>query len=181
MANQPTVINKREDVINKINELFLLLSVDDKKIAESLHKWAIERDMKIGIGNIRTNAANTKTNYDITYSAKKPTPRSIFLFKICVIKDADNATFGIKPKLLNIEKYQSAIDACPDSVKNVIRGIKECKVCKTNCGQQVVFTIDGVQYNSCTYGGEIFTNLTTEEWDLLYNLIVEEYKAHTAV
>ena len=181
MANAPAVINKRADVLSKIEELFPLLTENEKAIADSLHRLAIEWDMKIGIGNIRSNAANTKINYDITYSAKKPFARSIFLMKINVINDEPNAVFSVKAKLLNFDKYRPIAEAYPVAIKNVIKNIKECKKCNAECTQQVKFTLDGVSYNACTYGGEVFENLTTDEWELVRNLIIEEYNAHTAV
>ncbi|MCL2286292.1 MAG: hypothetical protein FWC32_08005 [Firmicutes bacterium] len=183
MVKQPTVINKREDVLSKINEIFPLLSNDDKKIAEDLHNLAIEWNMKIGIGNIRTNAANTQTNYDITYSAKKPSPRSIFMYKIFVMND--NATFGIKPKFTNIDKYNTVIQSCPDNIKNVILNINNCIKhsvgCKGCSGSEIVYTINRIKYNPCRYKGGCFENLTTDEWEFVKNLIIEEYNAHTTV
>jgi len=181
MPKAPAVINKRADVLSKIEELFPLLTNENKAIANNLHQLAIEWDMKIGIGNIRSNVANTKTNYDIMYSAKKPFTRSIFLMKINVIDDKPNATFGVKAKLLNLDKYRSITEECPDAIKNVIKNIKECKKCNAECIQQVTFTLDGVFYNACTFGGEVFENLTADEWDLLQNLIIEEYNAHATV
>jgi len=180
MESVPTVINKRADVLSKIAELFPLLSSEDKEIADNLHNLALELDMKIGFGNIRGNAANTKMNYDITYSAKKPFTRSIFVIKICVTQGEANASFSVKPKLLNLDKYRPIAEACSDNIKNVIKNIKECKKCSMTCVQQVVFTFDGILYNACTYGGEVFANLATDEWSLLHTLILEEYKAHTA-
>jgi len=101
--------------------------------------------------------------------------------KINVTDDKPNATFSVKPKLLNLDKYRSIVEACPDTIKNVIKNIKECKKCNAECIQQVIFTLDGVCYNACTYGGEVFENLVSVEWDLLRNLIIEEYKTHTMV
>ena len=181
MSKTPSVINKRADVLSKIEELFSLLTNEDRVVANNLHQLAIEWDMKIGIGNIRSNVTNTKTNYDITYSAKKPSARSIFLIKINVIDDKPNATFGVKPKLLNLDKYRPITEECPDTIKNVIKNIKECKKCNAKCTQQVTFTLDGAFYNACTYGGEVFENLTADEWDLLQNLTIEEYNAHATV
>jgi hypothetical protein len=178
MANTPAVINKREDVINKIGELYPLLADADRYIADSLHKLATDRDMKIGIGNIRSNAADTRKNYDITYSAKKPRPRSIFIFKICVVKDAASPEFGIKARLHNIGKYRQAVEAYPDKIKDVIKNIKECNVCSASCRQQFTFTLDGGTYNSCPYGGEIFAGLSDGEWDVVRELVIHEYDAH---
>ena len=183
MVKQPTVINKREDVLNKINELLPLLSNGDKKIAEDLHNLAIEWNMKIGIGNIRTNAANAKTNYDITYSAKKPFARSMFVYKIVVM--SDKATFGIKPKFSNIDKYRSIFEECPDNIKNILKNISDCVKHSSGCsgcrGSETIYTIDGIKHNPCPYKGDYFENLDTGEWEKVRNLIIEEYNAHTTV
>jgi len=175
-----TAINKRDDVLKKIMELYPLLSKEDCKIAIDLHKLAIEWDLKIGI-NIRSNAAKTKTHHDIQYSIKKPVVRMVFLFKICVIEGEANPTFQVKLKLLNIDKYRPIVEACPDNIKNLITFGKECDICNTSCTKQMVFTLDGMPYNMCTFGGGIFENLSSDEWALMQNLIIEEYKAHATV
>ncbi|MCL2364238.1 MAG: hypothetical protein FWC71_06200 [Defluviitaleaceae bacterium] len=135
--------------------------------------------MKIGFSNIRRNAANTKTNYDIIYSAKKPSVRSIFVFKIIVVENEATATFAVKPKFLNIDQYRQVAQACPDAVKNVLTNIKICTACSATCVQQVKYTLDGTAYNACTYGGDVFANLTADEWQSVKGLIAEEFKAHT--
>jgi len=58
MENQPSVINKREDVLKKIGEIYPLLRAEDKKIAENLHELAIKWNLKIGIMHIRYNGKN---------------------------------------------------------------------------------------------------------------------------
>ena len=173
-------INKREDVLKKIEELYPLLSSDDINIANKLHKLALEWDLKIGI-TIRSNVKNTKTQYDIQYSIKKPAVRMLFLFKICVTEGNANPTFQAKLKLLSIDIYRPIVEACPDNIKSLITHGKECDVCNASCTKQMIFTLDGVSYNMCTFGGGIFENLSSDEWNLMQNLIFEEYKAHTAV
>ena len=173
-------INKRVDVLKKIEELYPLLSSDNKSIADKLHKLAIEWDLKIGIG-FRSNAKNTKTHYDIQYSIKKPAVRMLFLFKIVVTEGEANPTFQAKLKLLNVDAYRPIAEACPDNIKCLITRGKECDVCNPSCTKQMVFTLDGIPYNICAFGGGLFENLSPDEWNLMQNLIFEEYKAHAAV
>jgi len=173
-------INKREDVLKKIKEIYPLLSSENKNIADDLHELALERDMKIGIG-VRVNAANTKTHYDIQYSAKKPFLRMAFLFRICITENEANPTFRVRLKLLNIDKYRPIVEACPDNIKYLITLGKECDSCNPSCTKQMVFTLDGISHNLCTFAGGVFENLSTDEWHILKTLIIEDYKAHTAV
>ena len=173
-------INKREDVLKKIGEIYPLLSNEDKIIADDLHDLALGWDMKIGIG-FRNNAANTKTHYDIQYSAKKPFLRMAFLFRICVTENEANPTFKVILKLLNIDKYRPIAEACPDNIKYLITTGKECDSCNPSCTKQMVFVLDGVSHNLCTFAGGVYENLSTDEWHIIKTLIIEDYKAHTAI
>ncbi|MCL2407642.1 MAG: hypothetical protein FWC95_06900 [Defluviitaleaceae bacterium] len=174
------VINKKEDVLKKTNEIYPLLSAGNKSIAEDLHELALGWDMKIGI-SVRNNTANTKTHYDVQYSAKKPFLRMVFMFKICVAENEESPTFGVKLKLLNIDKYRTVVESYPDNIKGLITLGNECNTCNPSCTKQMVFTLDGVSYNMCTFGGGIFENLCADEWRLLKKLIIEDYNAHIAV
>ena len=180
MAEQPTVINKRADVLEKISELYPLLTDEDRKIADKFHKMAVEWDMKIGIDNIRANAAKTKMNYSIVYSAKKPFNRRIFVFKISVTKGQPNAEFAVKPVLQNIDRYRPIIGACPDNIKNVIKNIKSCThaKCGHGCVQKNSYTFDGVVYNPCRSAEASYKNLLADEWEIIERLVIEEYNAH---
>ena len=135
-------INKKEDVLNKIKELISLTSIEDKNIAESIHELALAWDMKILI-SYTSNADNTKTTYWITYSAKKPFVRSIFMFIISTINDEPNATFGVRHKFTKINPYIESLERFQNSTR--------------------------------------FEKLTSDEWDLLRSLIIEEYNSHTRV
>jgi len=181
MATQPAVINKREDVLKKIGEIYPLLLNEDKKIAESLHELALEWNLKIGIMHIRNNSNNTETKLDVVYSAKKPFVRSIFMFKIHVDNIKGNAALKVKHKFSNIDVYRAIVEACPNNIKDLIKNIKTCTKCHPACKQERVFTLDGVKYNSCPAGTKSYENLTSDEWNIIRNLVIEEYKAHSAL
>jgi len=103
------------------------------------------------------------------------------MFKIRNIDNEGNATLKFKHKFSNIDAYRKVVEACPDNIKDLIKNIKTCVKCHPACKQERVFTLDGILHNTCPAGTKTYENLTFDEWNLIQNLVIEEYNAHTAL
>ena len=160
-----------------ILEAMSFLSPDEHAAANILHEFAKSTGLKI---EMRRNLQKAGRGYYLEYSTKKPKRRLFYIHTHEQYKTGD-IIMKVKANLFNIGDYRESVEKSPLIIKESIKGTGNCTKCRETCyAANLNYTLDGVNYDPCYGQGHYFQNLDSSEWNILKELIENEYKVITA-
>jgi len=167
--------NATEDLIREAMEF---LSPDEQATANSLHELAKSLGLKI---EMRRNLQKAGRGYYLEYSTKKP-KRKLFYIHTHEQYKTGKIILKVKANLFNIDEYRKSVEKSPLVIKKSIINTGNCTKCKSTCfAMNLKYTLDEVSYDPCYGQGHYFQNLDSSEWEILKELIANEYNVITAV
>lgn len=169
-------------VVKEITEDLILEAIQflpqaEQTVAQDLHELSKLLSLKV---SMRRNLQKAGRGYCIEYSTKKPN-RMLFTIKTGEKYKTKEIDFRIKANLFHIDGYREEVEKSPSKIINSIKSTDECGKCNPVCyNVKSRYTLDGVYYDPCYIKGHHFEDLNPFEWNVLKNLIMEEYKVNTA-
>lgn len=145
------------------------VELGNKSFVEKLHEKFIQNHCKLEV-------KEAKQGYVVTYSYMREKKR-IALMNYVFRKSG----MMVRIYARHISKYESVLDALPESMKNDVKKGLDCKrlngtsECSPTCTAGYDFIMDGVNYKKCK-NSAFFWNVCPETMEYIERVVVNELK-----